>query len=81
MARTDYRYINRFLQLYSGVAAGVSAGKSSPKSGTGGDSFSSTDFAFQVNALGLRVGHNFGAFAELGFGYNGIVSLGVSAKF
>jgi hypothetical protein len=37
--------------------------------------------AYQINAFSLRVGKSFGGFFELGYGYNGIVNLGVSYKF
>ncbi|WP_422005681.1 outer membrane beta-barrel protein [Roseivirga pacifica] len=40
----------------------------------GDDSF----FNFQVNALGARFGDTIAAFAEVGFGYKGMLSLGVS---
>lgn len=36
---------------------------------------------FQVNALGLIVGNKLAAFTELGFGYKGVISLGLSYQF
>ena len=38
-------------------------------------------FTFQVTPVGLKYGNNFGGFAELGFGYRGIVSVGLFARF
>ncbi len=39
-------------------------------------------FAYQVSPIGLTVGlPNFGAFAEVGFGYKGILQLGLYARF
>jgi hypothetical protein len=35
----------------------------------------------QLTPLGMRIGKKFGGFAELGYGYKGIVNLGVSARF
>ncbi|MCE7043358.1 hypothetical protein [Dyadobacter sp. CY312] len=35
----------------------------------------------QITPFGIRYGKNTGAFAELGWGYKGILNLGVSAKF
>lgn len=81
MARTDYRYVNHMIQLYSGISVGTSFAKTKPEDKANTKTASSTDFAYQVNAFGIRAGKNIGAFAELGFGYNGIVNLGVSAKF
>ncbi|QIL41884.1 hypothetical protein G7074_23020 [Pedobacter sp. HDW13] len=81
MARTDYRYVNKTIQLYSGISLGASIAKTKPENGNSTNTASSTDFAYQVNALGIRAGKNIGAFAELGFGYNGIINVGISAKF
>lgn len=81
MARSDYYYATGFIQVYSGLGAGVSFAKSVPTNGTTGNDVKSTDFAYQINAIGARVGRTIGAFAELGFGYNGVLNLGISAKF
>jgi hypothetical protein len=35
----------------------------------------------QLTPFGIRYGKNTGAFAEIGWGYKGILNLGVSAKF
>jgi hypothetical protein len=44
---------------------------------------SHTDFdtALQLNVVGARVGRDLGAFAELGFGWHGIVKVGLSGRF
>ena len=81
MARTDYRYINKSVQLYSGISLGSSFATTKPENGTNTKTASTTDFAYQINALGIRVGRKIGVFTELGFGYNGIINAGVSAKF
>lgn len=82
MLRTDYHYLTGHkLQLYSGIAAGVSFTQSKPDKGSTGEKSSATDFAYQLNALGLRYGTDWGIFAELGFGYNGVLSFGISKKF
>lgn len=39
------------------------------------------DPAYQLNLIGARVGRELGAFAELGFGWNGIVKAGLSGRF
>jgi hypothetical protein len=38
-------------------------------------------FNFQVTPLGIKVGKDFGGFAEVGFGYKGLFNLGVFANF
>lgn len=81
MARTDYRYVNKIVQLYSGISVGASFAKTKPDNVSNTKTASTTDIAYQINALGIRAGKKIGAFAELGFGYNGILNLGVSAKF
>ncbi|AYN03773.1 outer membrane beta-barrel protein [Flavobacterium sp. 140616W15] len=78
---TDYRYIStNFFQMYSGVAVGYTSENiknSGAQNSANGDGF----INYQVNALGFRVGKKFAAFAELGFGYKGIVNTGVSYQF
>lgn len=78
---TDYRYIsNNFFQMYSGVAVGYTSENiknSGAQNSADGDGF----INYQVNALGFRVGKKFAAFAELGFGYKGIINTGVSYQF
>jgi hypothetical protein len=78
---TDYRYIsNNFFQMYSGVAVGYTSENiknSGAQNSADGDGF----INYQVNALGFRVGKKLAAFAELGFGYKGIINTGVSYQF
>jgi hypothetical protein len=80
MARTDFRWVNAHsLQLYSGIGLGASYIHSYEVHGS--DSKSTLSWSGQINLLGIRVGHNFGAFAELGFGWNGLLAAGLSGKF
>jgi len=37
-------------------------------------------FAFQLTPFAMRYGRNFGAFCEIGYGYKGIINLGLSFK-
>lgn len=50
-----------------------------------GDKYSETENmnyrTMQLIAFGVRAGHNIGAFAELGFGYKGLINGGVSYIF
>lgn len=41
----------------------------------------SSYFNYKVTALGLRVGKKLAGFLELGFGFTGIVSAGISYQF
>lgn len=43
--------------------------------------YSDGAMTFQATPLGLRIGRTVGVFAELGFGYKGILNLGISGKF
>ena len=36
---------------------------------------------FQVSPIGVRLGKKIGIFAEIGYGYKGIINMGISAKF
>ncbi|MCO4292275.1 hypothetical protein NF867_05300 [Solitalea sp. MAHUQ-68] len=82
MARSDYRYVNKEkFQLYSGLAAGIAFVKAKPINDSDIETSSNTEFAFQLNAIGLRYGKTFGVFGELGVGNNGIFCFGISAKF
>lgn len=80
-AGTDYRYISgEIFQMYSGIAVAYTSeninysGSSESPEGKG-------FVNYQINALGLRVGKTFAAFAELGFGYKGIINAGLSYRF
>jgi hypothetical protein len=80
MARGDYTYFTReWVRLYSGAGIGMAVVTEEEQEEK------STDteywFAFQVNALGARIGKRVAGFVELGFGYNGILSAGITAAF
>jgi len=81
-AEGRFSYLNAsFFQMYSGVGAGVTFNTDKFISTDGSEnSDSQTHFNFQINLLGLRVGNAFGAYAELGYGYKGIVNAGISVR-
>ena len=83
MPTAQYNYLNKEkVQLYGNVGAGVlSYSVDETKSDDTSYSEKFTSFAFQVNPIGLRVGKQFAGFAELGFGYKGIIGLGFSYRF
>jgi hypothetical protein len=84
MARQDFIYVtNKYVQMYSGLGEGLMIGSSHYKYDYSPTTYkwNETTFAFQVNAFGLRVGHKFGGFIELGAGFNGFVNAGLTWKF
>ena len=84
---TDYRYISKpVFQMYSGAGLGLVSVKTDFILGPnlmlkGENGQSSQYFTFQITALGFRVGKQLAGFAELGFGYKGIASAGLSYQF
>ncbi len=80
MVRGDYYWLNReWVQLYSGAGLGLAIVTEEEKE----SGLEETDywFAFHVNALGCRAGKRVAGFVELGFGYDGILSAGITAAF
>ena len=86
----EFVYLRRNLfQLYGSASAGVDFTRHYETGLTerGKDlaqkkSKFETDFAYQVNPIGLRVGNNrFGGFVEAGLGYKGFVTAGISLGF
>lgn len=80
MVRGDYTYFRReWVQLYSGAGLGLAVVMEEDVD----EKETETEywFAFHVNALGVRVGKRVAGFAELGFGFNGILAAGVTAVF
>lgn len=70
----EVAYLKRsVVTLYGSAAGGI--GITATKDGG-----QTSDFAFQVNPIGIKVGKRVGGFAEVGFGYKGIVSLGAYFK-
>jgi hypothetical protein len=82
MPRADIFYVNRgLLSLYSGLAVGVSYSFYHTNYSNWFDqSFNYFSIAYQLNALGIRVGKDIAGYVEFGFGYQGMVNLGISAK-
>ena len=79
----NYYYISsEMFQMYSGI--GVAYTTQSDKydgDQSGIEDGKSSYFNFQLNAVGFRYGSAFGVFAELGFGYKGIINAGISYQF
>jgi len=82
-AESRFTYIHgSFFQMYSGVGAGITFNTDTFEDKSGNSkSENQTHFNFQLNLLGLRVGNSFAGYAELGYGYKGIVNFGLSIRF
>jgi len=81
----QYRYQNmNKVQLYSGIGIGYTFGSETlnPPSSIGKTVSTGTinSIAWQINAIGIRVGKAIAGFAEFGYGYKGIVNLGISIQ-
>ncbi|HEX8039268.1 MAG TPA: hypothetical protein VF490_08950, partial [Chryseosolibacter sp.] len=80
-ARLDFRYVNReSVQMYSGICLGPSyifdqSTDSSTKDQSG------FFVSYQLNFFGIRFGREWAGYAELGFGRNGLLSVGMSRHF
>jgi len=67
--------------MYSGLGLAYTYGtlkydSSTPQEESSTDNISLPNF--HLTGVGLRVGKSFGGFAEFGFGYKGIVNMGLS---
>ena len=67
--------------MYSGIGLGYAFMKDKYTTDDGSDEIkNSGEFAFHINAFGVRFGKNIGGYVEVGYGYKGLVNLGVSFK-
>ncbi len=82
MPRVDFTYIRRgIFSMYSGFAiGGTYAIMQSNYSNKPDDTTTGFLLGFQLNCVGFRVGKDIGGFAEFGFGNQGIINLGLSAR-
>lgn len=80
----EYRYRNQgVVQMYSGVGLGFTYGSetlTSTDPGVAESTGSLNQLGYQVNAIGVRIGKKFGGFAEFGYGYKGIINIGLSLQ-
>lgn len=78
MPNVKWSWMNlKIVSLYSRLGAGATFAKS--KVGDSADT--DTQFAFQVSPIGLEVGGNLAAYAELGIGTSGWLMAGVRYRF
>lgn len=78
MPNVKWSWLNlKIVSLYSRLGAGATFSKAK----SGGTADSSTQFAFQVSPIGIEVGGNLAAYAEVGIGTSGCLMAGVRYRF
>ncbi len=82
LPRVDFIYLNKgIFSMYSGIQAGAALVLWQDRQGSTTSYDSGISAAFHINAFGLRVGKEIGAFMEWGYGFRGVVNFGISGKF
>ncbi len=77
-------YVNDMaFRLYSVAGIGYTFGTeySEDTEGVEDEPFHINHFNFHITPLGIRFGRTIGVFAEIGFGYKGVIAAGVSGYF
>ena len=67
--------------MYSGLGVGVTAGKeefTAETAGLNSDSRTMILPGYQINLAGVRFGKRLGVYLELGYGYKGIMNIGIA---
>jgi hypothetical protein len=76
-------YFRKYLEVYTFAGAGPEFSSTATKATTlNGETtnLKNDKFKAQYTPLGLRLGGRFGVYAEVGYGYKGLVNTGVSFK-
>ena len=81
----NYRYVNQGpIQVYSGIGVGFTYGTETlippPEMLTIATTNNISNIAYQINAVGVRLGKKYAGFIELGYGYKGIINVGFSVQ-
>lgn len=80
MPRADAYWVRKEnLLLYSGVAFGACAYRN--YNGQTGETAKRPLYARHLNVFGMRVGKQTAFFTEFGYGFNGVVNMGVNTRF
>jgi hypothetical protein len=81
--RFHYIPVDSWLGIYSGAAIGLHYQVNDARDITvfNVESSGTVGFSWQLTAIGVEVGNKFGAHAELGLGFKGIISAGLHARF
>ena len=78
----QYRYVNNGdFQMYSGLGVGVTAGKEQFTAEAAGMNSNNRTMilpGYQINLAGVRFGKRLGVYLELGYGYKGIMNIGIA---
>ncbi len=83
----DYRFawgLRPAAKWYSGFSPGISWQQRKEKHNDFSyvkDEFNKSRFAYQVTAVGFEFGKKLGGYAELGYGYKGVLSTGIKYGF
>ncbi|MEI7982911.1 MAG: hypothetical protein WCI71_14760 [Bacteroidota bacterium] len=82
MPRIDFVYLNKgIFSMYSGIQVGASLILWRDRQGSATFTDSGVSAAFHINAFGIRVGKEIGAYMEWGYGFRGTFNVGISGKF
>ncbi|MCK9421724.1 MAG: hypothetical protein M0Q38_03930 [Bacteroidales bacterium] len=82
MPRIDFVYFSKgIFSMYSGLQAGASLILWSDRQGSATINDSGLSAAFHLNAFGMRLGKEIGAYMEWGYGFRGTFNIGISGKF
>lgn len=81
----NYRYVNQGpIQVYSGIGIGYSYATETltppPEMSNNPNTSNISSIAYQINAVGVRLGKKYAGFIELGYGYKGIINIGFSVQ-
>lgn len=80
MAGSQYAYLkSENFEVYLGIYTGISL-RENTVIGKSDEEFKKQYFAYQISPVGFRFGRGLGFTFELGFGFKGIVSGGVSIR-
>ncbi len=80
----EIRYLwaaRRTMAIYSGAGFGFKVRRGTYATGGGPETSNETLPTFHLNALGMRAGSKIAFFAEAGYGYKGVFSAGLEARF
>lgn len=81
MARGDFKYVKKTsFSIYSSLAAGVTLRSADLLSGVNQITENDLGGAFHISPIGIRYGKNIALWAEVGFGYRGVLSGGVAIR-
>lgn len=84
---SDYSYINtKHFRVYSGAGLGyrmvnIRSRPTTASTNTKTSNERTHGLAYHINGIGIRAGGTIGVFAEVGYGYRGLVNAGLSIQF